>query len=141
MDPLLGCEMGRVVHFYYERPAASRLWDTWQAYCGAERTYRMLKIGATGDPQGAAIQMVPEPMQTDQSLRVDMRDEEQRLRDAVSNYMRWQGFLGMLLVRGRAGALRQAERGIGKPLWQEGSPTQAGLFAVQALNELAEVSR
>ena len=136
--PMLTSELGCIIASKLKRDEAAQVWDIWQRYSMAERTYRIRYIGTTGDPQGAAIQMVPEPMQSDQSASVDMRSQEERDRDAVNNYMRWQGHLGCLTAH-QASALRQAERGNGKVLWVDGVATSAGVYTFNALLDLVEV--
>lgn len=136
--PMLTSELGCIIASKLKRDEAAQLWSLWQQYSMAERTYRIRYIGTTGDPQGAAIQMVPEPMQSDQSASVDMRSQDERDRDAVNNWMRWQGHLGCLTAH-QASALRQAERGNGKLLWDEGIATNAGLYTFDALLALADV--
>lgn len=139
-DPMLTCELGCVIHSKCKPDEAARLWSVWQAYCAAERTYRIRIIGTTGDPQGAAIQMIPDTLQADPSFRADTRTDDEKDRDAVNNWMRWQGYLGHLGAR-EASALRQAERGTGKPLWASNRATQAGSYAFSALRCLAEITQ
>lgn len=135
----LGAEIGYLIQSECKPDEAARLWDVWQAYGAAERTYRIRYIGTTGEPQGAAIQMVPEQVQADPSMRVDLREPEERDRQAVANWMRWQGLLGQI-DKASASALRQAERGSGRCLWRDGAPTASGRFALAALRELARVA-
>jgi len=78
-------------------------------------------------------------METDTSMHVDLRTDEERDRQAVSGYMRWQGYLGHLDAK-QASALRQAERGNGKVLWVDGQATIAGVYALDALIGLHKVS-
>lgn len=139
LDPILGHEIGYVIQSECKPDLAKRLWDTWQAYSAAERTYRVRYIGQTGEPKGASMQMVTERMETDKSMHVDLRTEEERDTQAVSGYMRWQGYLGHLDAQ-QASALRQAERGNGKALWVDGKATQAGIFALNALIGLRNAS-
>ena len=140
LNPILGHEIGYVIHSECGDDQAKRLWDTWQAYCMAERTYRMRILGTTGEPKGASIQMQSEPMQSDQSMRVDVRTDDEKDRQAVTGYMRWQGHLGSMASL-YTSALRQAERGNGKPLWQDGAATSAGVIALAALQGLHELSK
>ena len=140
VSPLLGHPMGYVIQSECQRDEAARLWDVWQAYSAAEHNYRKRILDNAGAVKGASIQMVPEPMETDPSLRIDLRDEEAKDRQAVASYMRWQGFLGELPTGGMS-ALRQAQGGTGKPLWQagEGKPTAHGVFALAMLRALKVV--
>lgn len=92
--------------------------------------------GQREQPASAALTMVPEPMETDPSLTVDVRSQDERDRDAVSGWMRWQGFLGHLPAQHRT-VLHNARRQDGPVLWS-GAATEAGLLALEALRGLAE---
>lgn len=136
LDPLISSPMGCVIHHQSKKQAAARLWAVWQAYCVAERSYRLRYLGQSGHPKGASIQMVSEKVQTEQSPKIDVRTQEEKDAQAVRTWMKWQGLLGMLSTD-RASALRQAERGEGRDLWRSGQPTQYGLWAYQSLLLLA----
>mgnify|MGYP000085429732 CR=1 FL=1 len=137
-NPMLSHPMGYVIQSECKKDHAAILWDVWQRYSMAERTYRMLYLGTTGDPQGAAIAMVPDKMQTDQSFNVDLRTREERERQAVASWMRWQGYLGQMGAVA-ASTLRKAERGDGKPLWDDAKPTYQGRCALTSLSVLAGI--
>lgn len=139
MNPILGHEIGYVLQACCKPEVAVRLWDTWQAYCAAEEAYRKRILGMSAHPKGASIQAMPEPLQTDQSMRVDMRTDEERDRQAVSVWMKWQGYLGCIPTDW-ASAMRQAERGNGRKLWRDGEVTAAGLTALDAIKALREAS-
>ncbi|MFG6591273.1 hypothetical protein [Sulfitobacter sp. 1A12157] len=136
-DPLLGAEIGYVIRHECKEREAAQLWDVWQQYCAAQRAYRMRILGTTGEPKGAAIQMVPDAMQADTSMRVDMRSDDERDRQAVSGYMRWKGWLWCLTATER-GLIHHAERGTGKVLWGDGEPTREGIATLDALKNLSE---
>lgn len=142
-SPWMCCDIGFVIeartsgrdHMHRK----SRLWDVFARWCRAEATYRARYLGQVEAPASAALQMVPDAVETDPSATVDTRDQDQRDRDAVNNWMRWQGFLGRLSADART-LLQCARRGDGPPLWRDGQPTDAGLRALVALVELSEVA-
>ena len=118
---------------------APQVWSTWQAYCQAVRTYRLRYFGQTGDPKGATITMEPERIETDQSHSVDLRDQDQRDRDAVRIWMQWHGRLGHLGKEARnaiADALTSDDEG----MWDEAKPTKRGHAAVEGLRQLHKVA-
>lgn len=130
--PWLGCDQGRCIHVL-RRDDAAALWAVWQAYCMAERTYRMRILGQTGEPQNSAIPMLPERMEADTGHTIDTRDSAERDRDAVSAWQRWQGVLGCLphTIRDALTTTRT--------LWRDG-PTRAGEAFVAALSDLRDAA-
>lgn len=116
-----------------ERPA---LWQTWCALSAAHRTYRARILSSTGDPQNAAMPMLSEPMQTDQSPRVDLRDGDAKDRDAVAAWARWEARIKALPIPMHRWAIRGALDGFGGAMWEDGRPTPRGLSTVQALRAL-----
>lgn len=138
LAPLLGCPMGFVILTERRRDVASALWDVWQAYCAAERTYRLRILGLSGEPKGASLEMTPETISTNPDEKPDLRSEDEKDRDASNNWMRWQGYLGCI-PKEQASLLRRAEKGTCRPLWQDCAPTQTGMAALAALEALAEV--
>lgn len=122
----------------FGRDRVSRYWSVWSGWTAAERTYSTRIIGQTGGPKGSAIAMVSEPMETDESHSVDLRDTETRDADAVTNWMRWRGYIGRLGAEERV-LLHRARRGDGKALWIDGFPTRDGLATLAALVRLADI--
>lgn len=137
--PHMCCDLGFVMEARLKDVDVSRLWSVWQAWCSAERTYRVRILGMGDGPQCAALPLLPEDMQTDQSATVDVRSPDERDRDAVNGWMRWRGFIGHLSTQERV-ALHQARTGDGPALWDAGQPTSPGLFALHALSALADVA-
>lgn len=141
--PWMGCDLGFVIeartsgkdHMHQK----ARLWDVFSRWARAEATYRARYLGQREQPAGAALQMIPDRMETDQSATVDVRSPDDRDRDAVTGWMRWQGFLGHL-SRDASTVLHHARRNDGPTLWYDGQPTPAGLIALAALRDLADVS-
>lgn len=136
--PYSGSDAGRCIGFQNDHGRATALWNVWQGYCQADRTYRVRYIGQSEDPQGAAIAMTPERMETDQSHSVDLRDQDQRDRDAVSSWMRWEGYL-MRLDRAQMAAIKAARTVPADVLWAEARPTKRGEAFIDAINALARV--
>jgi hypothetical protein len=134
----IGSQLGMVMQRECQPDECARLWTVWQAFCMAEATYRMRIIGQSGNPKGATIAMLPDKLEADTGHTVDLRDSDQRDRDAVNAWMRWRGFIGHLDARYRV-AIHDAERGIGPDLWRDCNPTSAGLVALEALRRLAKV--
>ena len=113
--------------------------NAWAAISAAHRNYRLLIIGQTGTPQGAAIAMIPEPMETDPSLRVDLRTHGQRVEAAKRAWETWEGKLATLHAPNLKWALQGALAGFlgDGALWRDQAPTTTGRVAVQALRMVA----
>lgn len=133
------CDIGFVLEATCRPDERAKLWDVFHRWTRAEVTYRVRYIGQREQPASAALMMVHDRMETDPSLTVDVRDDDQRDRDAVNGWMRWQGFLGHL-PKEQTTILHCARRGDGPVLWQDKRATAYGLAAVEALRGLAEVS-
>ena len=133
------CDIGFVLEAICRPDERSKLWDVFHRWTRAEVTYRVRYIGQREQPASAALMMVHDRIETDPSLIVDVRDDDQRDRDAVNVWMRWQGFLGHL-PKEQASILHCARRGDGPALWQDKKPTALGKLAVEALRGLADAS-
>lgn len=129
-----GSQLGMVMERDLSSSEIGPLWQTYHAWCMAEDAYRRRYLGQTEHPKGAAIKSVPDPMTTDTGHTVDLRDPEQKDRDAVSRWMQWQGYLGSLTAM-ECMALHDArlERAA---LWKDRAPTTRGRLALLALKAL-----
>lgn len=118
-----------------ERPHVA---NTWAGLSVALRNYRTRIIGLTGDPQGAAIAMVPDPMQTDPSLRVDLRTADERDRAARVALQAWEARIKALPSPQMIWAIRGALFGFmgDAALWRDGKPTAQGAAAVAGLRAM-----
>jgi hypothetical protein len=140
MQPICGDDIGLCIRDMATGDDRALLVNTWGAISAAHRNYRMLIIGKTGTPQGASIPMIPEPLETDQSLRVDLRDFKTRVEDARGAWEAWEGKLATLPAPNLRWALRGALSGFlgDGALWRGHKPTSTGKAAVEALRILAE---
>lgn len=134
-----GSDAGRCIAFGKTHQQAMRLWEVWQGYCQASLTYRTRYIGQSEDPKGMSIALARERMETDQSHSVDLRDDAQRDRDAVSGYMMWEGRL-MRLDRRHMAAINAARTAPEGVMWAEAAPTSRGCAFTAAITALAVVS-
>lgn len=129
-----GSQIGLVMQATLKPHEIAPLWQTFQTWCVVEATYRRRYLGQADTPKGATIMTPPEPMETDKSHSVDLRDPEQKDRDAVNRWMQWQGYLGHLSAAYQRvlhdARLERAD------LWRYQRPTQRGLNAVEALQAL-----
>ena len=140
VQPLCGDQMGLCIRALSTGDDRATLANTWSAISASHRNFMMLYIGQTGNPQGAAIAMVPEPMQTDPSLRVDLRTQDERVAAAKRAWQAWEGKINALPVPSLKWALRGALNGfLGEgALWRDKAPTTTGKVAVMALRQVAD---
>ena len=138
LRPMAGDPLGLCLLELCSPDAARELWQTWCALSASHRTYRTRILAGPGDPANAALPMLSEPMQTDQSPRVDTRDGDQRDADARASWERWEARIDALPIPQHRWAIRGALDGFGGPHWHEGRPTARGKSAVQALRGLAQ---
>lgn len=130
-------DMGRCILALSNGQEQADLAAAWAALSAARRNYRVRCIGLSGDPQGAAIGMIPDSMQTDPSLRVDLRTSDERDYAAKRAWAEWQARISALPTPHHIWALRGALDGfMGEGRLWDGSPTRYGASAAAALKLL-----
>lgn len=137
-DVLAGEDLGRCIRAMCPNDRDRRnLLNTWQAISASKRNWDQRIIGAQPNPQAAALAMLPEAMQTDQSLTVDLRNAEERDESARRSWMAWLDSL-MALPADQRHALRGHIDGYAAVLWDADAlrPTRTGALAVAALSAL-----
>jgi hypothetical protein len=137
-DILASDDMGRCIrHLHRDNEARRQLLNVWQAVSAAWANYVTRCLSMTPSPQAAAIPMLPEAMQTDQSLRVDLRTGDERDRAARRQWDEWCGAFNRLPME-QALIIADASRGQGPGLWDADAlrPTRHGANAVAALAAL-----
>lgn len=133
VEPSYGDEVGLCINALATGDMARAMWDTFCRLQAARRLYRMRHIGQTGDPQNSAIAMVPDAMQADPGLTIDIRTPEERDEAAKRAEAYWRGKLDKIPVPQLRMALRSAADGFNGPWWRDGKPTRAGRWAVDGL--------
>jgi hypothetical protein len=139
-QPLCGDDLGLCIHASATGDARAALANTWAALSASHRNFRVMVIGQTGNPQGAAIPMIPEPMETDQSLRVDLRTHDERVAAAKASWTGWQAKINALPIPNLRWAIKGALDGFlgDGTLWRDRKPTATGVAAVSALRLLTD---
>ncbi len=135
VQPICGTDIGLCIRTLTAGDDRASAINTWEALSAAHRNYRALYIGMTGNPQGAAIAMVPEPMETDQSLRVDLRTHDEKVRSAKVSWDGWNAKISALPAPNLKWAIRGALNGFlgEESLWRDAKPTSSGRASVSAL--------
>ena len=138
-DVLAGEDMGRCIIALARSPERRRdLFSVWQALNAAWHNYATRCCSITPTPQAAALPMLPDPMQTDPSLRIDIRTADERDEAARRVWFEWIDLLMHRLTFPQRHALRGSLHGYGAEVWNpdERKPTKAGHLAVEALAAL-----
>ena len=140
VDTLCGTDLGLCIRALTKGDERAQLSSAWAALSASHRNYRVLVIGQTGDPKGASIAMTPDAMQTDKSLRVDLRTHDEKVAAAKASWAAWEAKIKALPVPNLRWALRGALDGFmgeGR-LWRDQKPTDTGRAAVMALRWVAQ---
>ena len=139
-DVLASDDMGRCIRYMRKNPEDRRaLLNVWQGISAAWANYCTRCLSLTPNAQSASLPMLPEPMQTDPSARVDLRTPDERDEAARRVWDEWNTAFNSLPVE-CALAVAQASRGDGPKLWDadELRPTRQGCIAVKGLAGLHE---
>ena len=134
-SPLNESDMGRCILALSTGEERATLTEAWAAISASRRNFKTRIIGQTGDPKCATSPMMTEAMQTDQSLRVDLRTQDEKDRAASASWVEWQRKIDGLPMPQLKWALRGALDGfLGEAvLWRDQAPTGQGKLAVHAL--------
>lgn len=89
---------GMALDIIYDPEEATRLWGHYVAMTASEAKYHR-SLGKSIHPKTAKIEMMQERFETRPDDAIDLRTEEERDRDAVTSWMRWQGIIGRLDAR------------------------------------------
>jgi hypothetical protein len=139
-DTLAGNDMGRCIRAMRPNPQDRRdLEAIWQGMSASWWNYSTRCLSLIPSAQSSSMPMLPEPMQTDQSLRIDPRTGEEKDEAARRVWFAWLESL-MGLPAGQRHALRGHLQGYGAEVWNPDTrqPTRAGALAVAALAALHE---
>ena len=137
-DPLYGYEIGMCIAAMISGQSNRvKIEATYSHIAASKRNWDQRIIGASADPQSAAIAMIPEQMQTDDNATIDIREPEEKDQDAKRSWMAWLEDL-MKLPADQRHALRGHIDGYALPTWNsdEMLPTHTGAMAVKALQSL-----
>lgn len=140
MDPLHGTDMGLCVWALSEgADDLQTLRDAWGKLSAARANFKARIIGQTGNPQGASLPMLPDPLQVDPSCYVDLRTPEAKDDAAAKSWTTWKSAIACLPAPQLQWAIRGALDGWldGGTAWANGAPTSRGKNAVTALRILA----
>jgi hypothetical protein len=140
-DTLNESDMGRCILALSTGDGLRTLRDAWGAISAARQNFKTRCMSNPGNPQSAAAPILSQAMETDPSLRVDLRTPGERDEAAARTWKAWQAAIDALPVPALRWALRGALDGFmgeGR-LWRDGRPTDTGKAAVAALRMAADL--
>tara|TARA_Y100000310_G_scaffold257071_1_gene265052 strand:- start:2495 stop:3166 length:672 start_codon:yes stop_codon:yes gene_type:complete len=115
-----------------------RLWNVWRGLDGAEATYYRRILGKSRHAKTAKIEMQPpEAFEARPDDKPDLRDDDQKDRDAVNGWMRWRGYLGHLKTHERVSISQALQHKAG--LVKDGKLSVSGVTFLAAMRVLADV--
>ena len=142
VNPLCGSGVGNCILAIITAHDQAAVADTWHRLCAAQHNYRTRILGQSGNPQGSAIAMLPEPMQTDTGHTIDIRSAEEKDAGAKRAWAVVEASINALPVPQWKWAIRNAMNGgidgMGGDVWRDGKPTSRGRVLVQALVALGK---
>lgn len=117
---------------------AATVVKTFNHISASYRNYMVYFVGQTGNPKCAAIAMIPDAMETDPSLRVDLRTHDEKVSAAKASWAAWEKRMNALPFPQMKWALGGALRGFlgDGTLWRDAKPTHTGRTVVAALQAM-----
>lgn len=144
-NPLCGSGVGNCILAIIVAHDQATVSDTWHRLCSAQHNYSTRILGLSGNPQGSAIAMLPEPMQTDTGHTIDIRSADEKDAGAKRAWASALASISALPVPQWRWAIRNAMSGgidgMGGDVWRDGKPTGRGRVLVQALVALGGTNR
>lgn len=132
--PIWGEPAGQAIAMTCDTDEARRLWDTFKRVDAADDAYARRYCGIRRFPNVGKLEYLPETLETRPDDRPDSRTQDEKDRDAVNEWMRWQGLFGRI---GRdnhtavVDAMRQRAR-----LVHAGRVTKSGAAFIAAMRAL-----
>jgi|ETNmetMinimDraft_28_1059901.scaffolds.fasta_scaffold06245_4 hypothetical protein len=136
-DPALGEPAGRAIYAAHSGDHARRMWDTYASLTKAEAIYIKTNLGLSTHAKTAKVEYLIETFEARSDDNPDMRNEDERARDASNRWMRWRGYIGHLGAH-EQGAIFDVAYGRIEPM-DAGSLTSQGRRFVAAIERLADV--
>ncbi|WP_424974251.1 hypothetical protein [Dinoroseobacter sp. S124A] len=94
--PAYGEPAGQALMAICGADEAETLWGTYKALTAAQDKYHRRILGKGLHPKTAKLEMMPDVVESRPDDQPDLRSEDERDRDTVNAWMRWQGHLGCL---------------------------------------------
>ncbi|WP_299949088.1 hypothetical protein [uncultured Ruegeria sp.] len=132
----LGEPAGQVLFAACTVEDAVGLWSVYAGLTNAEARYHRVCLGKSMAAKVAKVEFLPESFEVDLEQQPDLRDEDEKHRDAVNNWDKWRGWFNQLSLADRS-IIQSVSRGWCEVLI-DGSITQKGKAFVNAVENLSE---
>lgn len=132
-----GEDAGRALAMAHDGDDLARLWSAYKGLTQAEERYARVVLGKSLCAKVAKIEMMPERVEADPDHVPDLRDDDEKHRAAVNEWMRWRGYLGQLLSVDQ-NAIMAVVRGRNEPLTPDGL-TPSGKQFVAAMENFSNI--
>lgn len=133
----LGEPAGRALFAAHTVEDAVGLWSVYAGLTNAERRYHSVCLGKSMSAKVAKVEFLPEVFEVDPDEQPDLRDEDERHRDAVNAWDKWHGWFKQLNL-GQRSIIQSVSRGWADPMI-DGKLTEKGKEFVKAVEVLSEV--
>lgn len=133
----LGDPAGQALHLAHDPEKAARLWSAYTGLTAAESRYHRTCLGKSMAAKVAKIEFLPETFEARDDDQPDLRDEDERHRDAANAWNRWLGYFNSLGLADRS-IIQAVSRGWCEPV-RDGTLTDKGRDFVAAVEKLADV--
>jgi hypothetical protein len=133
----LGEPAGQAMFAIHTVEDAVGLWSVYAAYTNAEDRFHRVAFGISAHAKTAKVEFLPESFEINPEDEPDLRDEDERERDARNNWDRWLGYFNQLTI-GEQSIIQSVARGWCEVLI-DGSITQRGREFVLAVENLSKV--
>lgn len=133
----LGEPAGQALFAMHSVEDAVGLWSVYAGLTNAEVRYHRVCLGKSMAAKVAKVEFLPETFEADPDEQPDLRDEDEKHRDAKNNWDRWCGWLRSLSV-GDIAIIQSVSRGWADPMI-DGKLTDKGRSFVEAIERLSEM--
>lgn len=113
------------------------LWSVYAALTNAEARYHRVCLGKSMAAKVAKVEFLPESFEANPDDAPDLRDEDEKHRDASNNWDKWRGFFNQLTL-GEQAIIQSVSRGWAVPMI-DGKLTGKGKEFVLAVESLSGV--
>lgn len=131
----LGEPAGQALFAAHTVEDAVGLWSVYAGLTNAEARYHRVVLGKSTAAKVAKVEFLPELFEVDPDEQPDLRDEDEKHRDAVNNWDKWRGWFNKLGLGDRS-IIQSVSRG-----WCEvmidGRLTEKGKAFVLAVERLS----
>ena len=127
---------GQAIHMIHAGDTANRLWEVYAAFTAAEARYLRRYISASVHAKTAKLEAMPEVFETRDDQSPDLRDADERDRDAITAWARWRDHLAGI-PRHHQSIIFDVAYARVEPV-RNGRVTQRGRLFVAAIEALAD---